>query len=68
MPIRRWHAGKLVILWAWGGLVAALLLTQFLGEPARSTPLLHLFELAGSLLVLIALSVVSWRWLGGKES
>jgi hypothetical protein len=68
MSLRTWHAGKLVILWAWGGLAAALLLTQFIGEPVRSRPLSHLFELGGSLLVLIALSIVTWRWLGGRES
>jgi hypothetical protein len=68
MSIRKWHAGKLMILWAWGGVFAAVLLTSFLSQPVRSTPWLHLFELAACLLILILLSIVTWRWLSGKES
>lgn len=68
MSIRKWHAGKLIILWAWGGLVAALALTDFLSRPVQSAPLLHLFELLLVLLCLLLLSAVTWYWLGGKES
>jgi len=68
MSIQKWHAGKLIILWAWGGVFAAALLTDFKRQPVQPTPWLHLFELAACLVVLISLSVVTWRWLGGKES
>jgi hypothetical protein len=29
MKISKWHPGKLIILWSWGGLVAGLALTHF---------------------------------------
>jgi len=67
MAIRKWHPGKLVILWVWGCIVSGLLLTDFLSRPAASAPLRELLELAVSLVVLVALSAVTWRWLGGKD-
>jgi hypothetical protein len=65
--IRRWHWGKIVLLWAWGGLVVALLLTRFLSQRADADPAMASFSFLGSLLVLLALSVVTWLWLGGKD-
>jgi hypothetical protein len=63
----RWHWGKIVILWAWGGVIVALLLTVFLSSPAGERPALSSFAFMGSLAILIALSSVTWVWLGGKE-
>ena len=68
MAIRKWHPGKLIILWTWGGVFVALLLTDFLTRPVGSGPLAHLFEFVIVLIVLLALSAVTWRWLGGRES
>jgi hypothetical protein len=68
MAIHKWHPGKLIILWAWGGVLSALLLAHFESSPVQSAPFLHLFELVGSTLILIALSAVTWRWFGGRES
>jgi hypothetical protein len=68
MSISKWHSGKLIILWSWGGLFAALALTQFLGSKVESSPMAHLLELLVALLILLALSVVTWKWLGGRES
>jgi len=68
MAIRKWHPGKLIILWAWGGMAAALALTGFLSSPVKEAPLQHLAELAFVLLSLLALSGVTWHWLGGRES
>lgn len=68
MSIRKWHPGKLIILWAWGGLVTALSLTAFLTRPVQSAPALHLLELIIVVLSLLVLSGVTWYWLGGKES
>ena len=67
MQVRRWHWGKIVILWAWGGLFVALLLTKFLSQRAELNPAGSLFSLLGSFLLLAALTVVTWLWLGGKE-
>jgi hypothetical protein len=70
MAIKRWHAGKIVMLWAWG---AALVLVdlqalkefrQFLTEHV----LVGFTFLALLLLVPLTLSVVTWRWFSGKET
>jgi hypothetical protein len=68
MAVRKWHPGKLIILWAWGGVAAALALTRFLSHPVKDAPAQHLIELIFVLLALLALSTVTWHWLGGRES
>jgi len=67
MNVRRWHWGKIAILWAWGGFVVALLLTKFLSQKAETDPVASLVSFLGSLLILAGLTSVTWRWLGGKE-
>jgi hypothetical protein len=67
VSVRRWHWGKLVILWAWGGTIVALLLTNFLSSPADRTPVSSIVSFAGSIALLVGLTVVTWKWLGGKE-
>jgi len=66
--VRRWHYGKLIILWSWGGLAAAILLTQFMAQPVAKSPLTHLLEIAFFLIIIASLSALTWHWLGGKES
>ena len=67
MSIKRWHWGKIVILWAWGGLIVALLLTKFLSQKTELDPVGSSLSFFGSLLILAALSIVTWLWLGGKD-
>ena len=67
MAIEQWHWGKLVILWAWGGTLAALLTTLFVLEPVKNAPARSAISLALTLALLLALSTITWRWLGGKE-
>jgi hypothetical protein len=67
MAIEQWHWGKLVILWAWGGMLAALLLTLFVLEPVENSPARSALSLALTIALLLALSAITWRWLGGKE-
>lgn len=67
MKIQRWHWGKIVILWAWGGLLVALLLTRFLSQQAAVDPVVSSVSFLGSVVILGALTVVTWLWLGGKE-
>ena len=67
VDIRRWHWGKIVILWSWGGLLVALLLANFLSSPAMVTPALSTVTFLGSLLILLVLTAITWRWLGGKD-
>jgi len=66
--IQHWHWGKIVILWAWGGLVVALLLATFLSQRAEVAPATSLLSFFGSLVILGALTVITWLWLGGKEN
>jgi len=65
--IRRWHWGKIVILWAWGGLVAALLMSTFLSRKVEEDPMVSSLSSLGSVLILGVLTLVTWIWLGGKE-
>lgn len=67
MRIRRWHWGKIVILWAWGGIVVAMLLARFLSQKADVDPGSSLLSFIGSILILGGLTAVTWVWLGGKE-
>jgi hypothetical protein len=65
--IHRWHWGKLVILWSWGGVLSALLLTNFLSTPPRQHIAQSLATFLGALAIVTALTMVTWVWLGGKE-
>jgi hypothetical protein len=67
MRIKRWHWGKIVILWAWGGLVVVLLLTRFLSQKAAVDPVVSSMSFLGTVLILVALTIVTWLWLGGKD-
>jgi len=64
MAIRKWHVGKIAILWAWG-IAICVLLIQIIVQTKNFVPG---FLLIGALLaVLLCLSVISWKWFGGKE-
>lgn len=67
MAIEHWHWGKLVILWAWGGTLSALLLTLFVLEPVENAPARSAVSLTLTIALLLTLSAITWRWLGGKE-
>jgi hypothetical protein len=68
MPIRKWHFGKLIILWSWGAVSSALALTHFVSTPVSDAPILHACEIVFVLLILALLSGITWHWLGAKES
>lgn len=64
MAIKNWHVGKLVMLWTWGfvfvGLALSLLeskVSWFFGYPL----------IGGILVVPAILSVLTWKWLSGRE-
>ena len=67
MRISKWHFGKLIILWSWGALIAALALTAYFVSPVAASPRLHLVELLVAIILLAALSGITWRWLSGRE-
>jgi hypothetical protein len=66
MGIRKWHFGKLIILWCWCGVPAALFITDFQLGRADASVGRHLFDLAGALSLLLFLSAVTWHWLGDR--
>jgi hypothetical protein len=68
MSIRTWHFGKLIILWTWGVLLCGLALTHFVSSEASKTPLLLTAEIVFVVLVLVGLSIITWHWLGAKDS
>jgi hypothetical protein len=64
MAIRKWHVGKIVLLWAWG-LILTIVLIQIV---SRTTNFVPGFILIGMMLaVWVALSVITWKWFSGKE-
>jgi hypothetical protein len=64
MALRRWHWGKVVLLWGWG-VALCLALIQVIIRTASFVPG---FALIGVLLfILLTLSIITWKWLGGKE-
>ena len=68
MPIRKWHFGKLIILWAWGVVCSALAITDFVSSKIADAPILRAIELIFVVLVPLALSIITWYWLGAKDS
>lgn len=64
--IQKWHFGKLIILWTWGALLAASSLYIVVALPPEW------FRLGTTLLLIsvvipAGLSIITWRWLTGRE-
>jgi hypothetical protein len=68
MSIRRWHYGKLILLWSWAALLCGLALTLFVTADASKWRLLLTADLSFVVVLLIALSIITWHWLGAKDS
>ena len=64
MTIKNWHVGKLVILWAWSGVLAAVLINVL---RVVDNPVVGFILILAIVAAPIALSVLTWRWLSGKE-
>jgi hypothetical protein len=64
VSIGRWHYGKLILLWAWGILVCV---GVFFTVPHVKSFVVGFPLIALIPTILIGLSVITWRWLGGKE-
>lgn len=66
--IRRWHRGKLIILWTWASIAFIAALTEFLKADTRkgkSSGLL--LEITFIVLVPFLLSVLTWYWVGNEK-
>jgi hypothetical protein len=66
--IKRWHWGKLAILWAWGGIALAALWNVFLQLTPRLQPVVTTAVFLVMTVLLVVLSVMTWLWLGGKDA
>lgn len=66
--IRRWHAGKLIILWSWALCIVALVFGSFMNQPIEASPKLHLLQLLVCIIVALCMSAVTWIWLGDRKS
>jgi hypothetical protein len=67
MAIKEWHVGKVILLWAWGLVLCMLALQDLKGIPKGN--FVHGFMVIGALLAIpITLSVITWKWLSGKEN
>jgi len=64
MAVKQWHVGRIVLLWAWGIALSAVLIVVI----TRTETFIPGFIYLGVLLaILIALSAVTWRWFGEKD-
>ena len=64
MAIKHWHMGKIVLMWAWG----IALMVGLIQVISKTTNFVPGFMLIGALLAIpLTLSVITWKWLGGKE-
>jgi hypothetical protein len=70
LKIKSWHVGKIVMLWAWSGVLTFVGLRLL--QDGRAFLTEHVLIGFGLLFVLgfvpIALSVVTWKWFTGKET
>jgi hypothetical protein len=70
MRIKTWHAGKIVLLWAWG--IAVIIVDLYVQKEYLAALTEHVvigFALLSLLLIIpIGLSILTWRWLSGKEA
>ncbi len=64
MAIGNWHVGKVVLLWIWGIVITGLTIQILKGV---DTFLLGFIVIGVIIGIPVALSVTTWKWLGGKE-
>jgi len=69
VTITHWHRGKLILLWAWGAVLALLALVGVgaVDRNSRVGLLLGLGLLIFAIALQVVLSVLTWLWLGGRE-
>jgi Co/Zn/Cd efflux system component len=68
--IQRWHAGKVILIGAWGiiaELLAVVLLKAYQDELRANHVFLGMVLLGIMGTIPIAISAVAWIWFGGKE-
>jgi len=70
MTIKRWHVGKIVLLWTWGAavIIVDLYMLNEYKEALTEHVLIGFSVLSLLLIIPIGLSILTWRWLSGKEA
>ena len=64
MAIKRWHVGRIVLLWMWGIAISTVLISVI----SRTQNFVPGFIYLGALLlILVALTVITWQWFGEKD-
>jgi len=64
MAIKRWHYGKLVVLWAWGGIITLVIVRNL---ESTNNYLLGFLLIGLVIIIPFILSIITWKWLSGKE-
>ncbi len=64
MAVKDWHYGKIILLWVWYIAVAVFLIDVLASTQHFAPGFLLIAVIVGSPVVL---SVITWRWLSGKE-
>jgi hypothetical protein len=64
MAIRKWHVGKIGLLWAWG-IALCIVLIQIISKTTNFV--LGFILIATLLAIFITLSVITWKWFGDRE-
>lgn len=71
MNIRRWHVGKLYLLWGWGATIEGFLYVILKGTPERPAADGSIVVYLSLILLMLALplwlSTITWKWLSGRE-
>jgi uncharacterized membrane protein len=62
--LQKWHVGKIGMLWGWG-VVLMLVAADYLAK--QQNPSLGFLLIGIFVGIPLVLSVVTWRWLSGKE-
>lgn len=64
MAVKQWHYGKIILLWVWGAVLAFFLIDVLASVNNFILGFLLIAVIGGSPVVL---SIITWRWLSGKE-
>jgi hypothetical protein len=64
VSVKTWHVGKLGLLWGWGVMLIALALDLV---KKIDNAFLGFVVLGGTIAIPVLLSILTWRWLSGRE-
>ncbi len=62
--IKKWHRGKILLLWIWGLVISGFSLHLLRSDENIVSGFILIIIIIG---LPIVLSVITWKWLGGQE-